>query len=222
MEYKQYYNSLSFIQKVEIYGIVILCYIFIALVYNDIYFSQDNKTEKSIQIITKKIVQNKIKHFTNVELLSYIENKSIQFTLDILDMKFTKKTIILQITGSFINEIHFLEHIQENFVILKCELKKEKKEIMLDLIIDIRKYFDKEDVVLSNIPNPFLGQKKRKKRDNSIKIDAIISDEVLIEGDWYKKGAVIKGFIISHISDTEVLFIQKNTHKKMIRKITNE
>jgi len=220
--YKKNYDFLSFVQKAELYGIVMLCYIFFAIFYDKFYFNQENKVEKSTPIISNTVVQKKAKHLSDIELVSYFENRSIQFTLEILDMKFTKKTIILEVMGSFINVIHFLEHIQENFVISKCEIEKGKKELVLNLIINTQKYFEEEELVFSNIPNPFLETKKRKKKDTSIKIEAIIAGEVLIEGDWYKKGDHIKGFIVSKISDSEVLFVQKYTHIHLKKEITNE
>ena len=222
MRYKYLYESLSLIQKIEIYGIVLFCYIIIAILYQDIYLNKENSIQKNPQIMNNTMVPKRAKHLNMPELISYLENKSIQFDIDILDMKFTKTTIIFKIVGSFINEIHFLEYIQENFVILKCKIEKIDKELISDIVIDTRKYFEEEEITLSDTPNPFMARKKKKKKDTSIKIEAIIAGEVLIEGDWYKKGDMVKNYIVSKILDFEVLFIEENTHRYLKKEITNE
>ena len=115
-----------------------------------------------------------------------------------------------------------LKNVQNHFEIKKYEIKKEQKEICIDVVIATQRFYKKEDEDLLNIPNPFKKRHKVNKKTKNIHIDAIITNEVLIEGEWYKKGDTIKRFVISKISTFEVIFKDKHTQKYIIKAITNE
>ena len=228
---KKYFESLSFVQKIEVYFIVIIFYISLAIFYKEIisfvdsYFLPQNSSH--IILKTKKNNQ-KIIRLTNNEVIHYIDEISIQKRLRIIESKIIKHSISIVAQGEYSEIITFLNTLQNHFLIQKFQISDENDFIELSISINTKFFYTNVENHISTLANPFFQDKIKEKKDTVQKIEkdfditAILGDEVLIEDKWYDLKDQIFEYKISIINENSVVFTNILTHKKIIKKVKYE
>lgn len=224
--FKRYFKKLNLLQKVEIYLLVIIFYGSIIWFFDDI-FTELFKTKqnyKSIKTFQKDIynIKQKVTVKSNIEFLNFIESNMIKYNIINKVINLKDNYISIKMQGKFIDIINML-----NVISLHTSIKMfsfSKNDISNSVICDIEvksKYFFnqyKEYKKLQNVPNPFFKETiDDMKKITKLKIGAIVSDEVLIFGDWYKVGDIINNYKILNIDKNfiKILNIKNNTKKEI-------
>lgn len=232
MNFKQYFEELKTIQKIEIYLIVLMIYGSSVYFYDDIFSSGSNNFDtKTLSQYKKKTVQlnSKITQKDDLYILKLIEDKSEELDIFINKLNINKNKINIQCEGKFQHIISLLKFIQQHFYILDFVFTKINKTIKIDLNIDIQYLFNpnKIDHKQLTTSNPFdLIKEKQfveKIKYNDIKVLAIVMDEVLIQNKWYKTDAIVCNCKIVAIHSNSITVVNLETKQfntiKLKRKI---
>ena len=178
--------------------------------------SLSNITHTTIK--TKQYANTYIR-MDDISLMNYIDTLSREKNTTILESKILKKSMYIKIEANHSEIMKFLTTIENHFVINSFELIEENEQTILSIMIDTN-YFYTSSMIKKSIknPNPFLQNKLKKQKVNTVdiklKITAIISNEVLIDGIWYKERDSVGNFTILSILKDKVQF--KNLITKQI------
>jgi len=224
--FKRYFKKLNLLQKVEIYLLVIIFYGSIIWFFDDIFTElfKTKQNDKSIKAFQKDIynIRQKVTLKSNIEFLNFIESNMIKYNIINKVINLKDNYINIKMQGKFIDIINML-----NVISLHTSIKMfsfSKNDISNSVICDIEvksKYFFnqyKEYKKLQNVPNPFFKDTiNDMKKSTKFKIGAIVSDEVLIFGDWYKVGDSINDYKILDIDKNfiKIINIKNNTKKEI-------
>jgi len=210
---------------------IILLYLIVSMIYISVYLFSRNSREifqskNSPNYLIKSVKENSLvkrKMLSDIELIAYFNKYSTQNLL-VGEIQIIKNHVHIQISGNYQDIIHFLRKIEENFMLLRFELKYEEVfscTLRLDKIflIDTKRKVLQEE----NFSNPFIVQNKNKPIELAIlNIEAIIGREVLIDATWYKKGDTVNQYRVLDVSKNMVILVDTKSKKKIIRYIENE
>lgn len=248
MNFKNYFESLKLVQKIELYLIVLILQGFIFLYFEDIksFFYKDIQNSK-VEVVQDKNNTNRVKNdridkISDNELLQFIFKSSDRYNLFVNEYEIYKNHIEVKLDGPFEPLIKILLYFQEHLNITSFELQENQEnnnDIILDLVIKKDYFYNsyKSSEIVQNkiealqIISPFQNKSQNedtlKKQESGVKLEelklsAIIKDEVLIDGKWYKQG--------DSINQNKILKIDKNTitiydaikGKNLIKGITYE
>lgn len=198
-----------------------ILYSFIVVFSSDIFTYIKPKslsTNTHTNIKAKKHANTYIR-MDDISLMNYIDTLSREKNTTILESKILKKSMYIKTEANHSEIMKFLTTIENHFVINSFELIEENEQTILSIMIDTN-YFYKSSMIKKSIknPNPFLQNKLKKQKVNTVdiklKITAIISNEVLIDGIWYKERDSVGNFKILSILKDKVQF--KNLITKQI------
>jgi len=164
---------------------------------------------------------------SDFDFLSYFNQLSKKHTILLDEVKILDNTIHMKTKESYQNIMAFLSIVNQNFLILRFELKQEKKLISLFIVLDKNSFniSNKDLNRKENIKNPFIKEQSQKViKTSEITVNAIIKNEVLINNSWYKKGDTISEYKILSILNlkNKIVFLNLRTNEKIIKKINNE
>jgi len=206
---KSKFQALKTLQKIEIYIIVMILYSFIVVFSSDIVTfinPQSLSTNTHTKIKVKKHANTYIK-MDDISLMNYIDTLSREKNTTILESKILEKSMYIKTEANHSEIMKFLTTIENHFVINSFELIEENEQTILSIMIQ-SSYFYRSALAKKSIknPNPFLQNKLKKQKVNTVdiklKITAIISNEVLIDGIWYKERDSVGNFkILSILKD---------------------
>ena len=210
---------------------IILLYLIVSMIYISVYLFSRNSREifqskNSPNYLIKSVKENSLvkrKMLSDIELIAYFNKYSTQNLL-VGEIQIIKNHVHIQISGNYQDIIQFLRKIEENFMLLRFELKYEEVfscTLRLDKIflIDTKRKVLQEE----NFSNPFIVQNKNKPIELAIlNIEAIIGREVLIDATWYKKGDTVNQYRVLDVSKNMVILVDTKSKKKIIRYIENE
>ena len=201
--------------------------IFFSYLIYTFYYELNNQSRS---IKTKPLVkkEKKIELFDfALDLEKYIKSKSAI----IKNLKINPKNIALQIEGDLINSlkiIEFVENYNSKLSIKKLNFKVNsyhKIDLSLEIELNrVKKYYKNRQ--LAQITNNVLYGKTQQNiinniKQSSIKIDAIINKEVLINNIWYKVGNLLNNQKIIDIKSDHITLEQRGVMKN-IRMYENE
>lgn len=227
MNIKSKFQSLKTFQKIEIYIIVLILYSFIVVFSSDIFTyikPQSLSTNTHTKIKAKKSVNAYIK-IDDISLMNYIDTLSREKNTTILESKILKKSMYVKTEANHSEIMKFLTTIENHFVINSFELIEENEQTILSIMIDTN-YFYKSQMIKKSVsnPNPFFQNKLKKQKVNTVDIQlnitAIISNEVLIDGIWYKEEDSVGNFKILSILSDKVQFKNLITKQIVIKKVS--
>ncbi|MEA3352996.1 MAG: hypothetical protein U9Q33_04160 [Campylobacterota bacterium] len=222
MNFKNYFEKLTTVQKTEVYIIVLILYI-ILYSYSDKLFVKEkqNPVNKDTVKYDKKIKELKRKITKKEQNLIFrvIEENIQQYQINTKYIKFNNKLCSLSLEGKFQNILNFLNYISKHFKITQLKIYKQDKILLCDIELNITYFYDPyiKIAMIENTPNPF-SQKKRTNntyRKTAYTLNAVIKDELFINNKWYKTGDKIDNYIIKDAhSDNVILEHIKN--KKLL------
>jgi len=184
--------------------------------------SLSNITHTTIK--TKQYANTYIR-MDDISLMNYIDTLSREKNTTILESKILKKSMYIKIEANHSEIMKFLTTIENHFVINSFELIEENEQTILSIMIDTN-YFYTSSMIKKSIknPNPFLQNKLKKQKVNTVdiklKITAIISNEVLIDGIWYKERDSVGNFTILSILKDKVQFKNLITKQLVTEKVS--
>jgi len=225
---KNKFIKLSFKEKIELYSIVLIFFIILFVIIQKIVIVQDtnipNKQKLYVKNLVDKIVVKKDK-----EIIDYIETKIAKYDVFVQSMTSSSHTVCLTINSSFDTAIKLLQQLNQHLLIEEFSLNKlnSRNNLIQTKIIIVSNYFlnqNQKGKKIISVKDPFrskaitpsisLENKPiQKVPQDTIQIDAIVANEALIEGDWYKKGDIFHKRFIVKIEPTVVKFVDKRSHK---------
>ena len=203
--------------------LILLCYLFYTLFYKENLQTRN----KEIPTLIKK--EKKIELFDfALDLEKYIKSHGAI----IKNLKINTKNIILQIECDLINSlkiVEFIENYSANIEIKKLIFKVISHQMIdLNLEIELKKvkryYKNKKLIQITN--NVLYEESKAKTKDinikeATIKIDAIVNEQVLINNIWYKVGSILNNQKIISIK-SDYIVLENKGEIKNIRMYENE
>ena len=231
MIFKNYFNSISTFQKIEIYFLSIVFFYFIFYIYStNLKVANTNiDQDKQIEIYKKAISSLKEKYSKkeNIYLVKHIESICQDQSVEIENIKIEKNKIDTTINGKYQSIISFIYKIEKNLSILKLELISEDKIVKAKLSIDTKYFYNSTDhtIVKTKIANPFIAPSSKKDLDNkqkSYKLYATFNQTALINNSWYKKGDMVGDFILEKIEQNSVYLKNIKTKQIDILKVYSE
>lgn len=213
---RQKFEELKFIQKLQLY-IIVVALVFLVFFYEkQIYSFIESKTTTKVaqKINTQEIKKrNFIKKEKN-QVASVIYEKAKEFDAQVVSLQFLSDSISTNIEASYENSMDILGYINTHFNIHKISLSKKEKSYALNLVFKSSYIFntDKNYIAYENIPNPF-NTKYKKESNKQFTLNAIVSNNVFINNKWYKINDKIKGYEIVQILPNSVKL--KNNTKEI-------
>jgi len=230
---KDIFLKLSFLQKIEIYILVV---IFFGVIYFNIPIDIVKNIEKptlnnSKYIEQLKQLKTKIVKKENLVVTKLLIDKSSHYDILILSSKNSKNQIELNIEGKFFDIFNFLNFIKNHFIINNLSLQKEKSYIVCIIKLNTKYLYNQniQTSTLDNIPNPFINYKtkiknkvEKIKQDGTLKLFAIIDKNILINNSWCKLNDIVGNYKIIEISLNEVKLLNQETKEKRSLKVNHE
>lgn len=240
MRFKNYFQKLSLFQKLELYILVLLFYSVIFYFYDEIAFQmKDQDTQNSTILDYQKKYNSlhlKMAEINDNEILTFIEKEASKNNLLLHSLLINSDNIAIKCSGDFTSIVTLLQSCQTHLLIKNFQLSSVKNKIYCDFQVG-KNYFYNTNLPLSEIKkphNPFFQVEITKEikeqnitkepSQNSIKIIplAIVSNEVLLLGKWYKVGEVIGNEKIVAIDTTTIQMKNIKTKHKYTVKVKNE
>ena len=180
---KRVFESLTFIQKVQIYLLVPMLFWLLLFGIENIL----TKPEQEVKYNTKSfetIPKDKIKKILPSEIVQFIEEKTELYTLSLQTIHIKKRLISVEVGGYLQHIKLFLQKIQLHLDLVSYKLVQEQNSIRLYFIVDSEYFFNQ-----AFLQKEFIAKNQKvKHKVYNIKLDAIVRDEVLLDGSWYKQG----------------------------------
>ena len=225
MNFKKYFNSLRIVQKIEVYLIILIFYGFIFIYHQDIigfFINQEVQETTQSDIITKssKLKNTKVSFITDLELVNYMTKQSKNRDIVIDEYRLYKNHVELKIDGDFNSLVNLLLEIQNHFHIISFEITENNDGLTLTIVVK-KNYFYNDDtpiIIKQRVENLFESEKNTPVvlRDE-IKIMAIVANEVLIEGIWYKQNDVIDGYRVVNINKESIELFDIQKKQKILK-----
>ena len=230
MNFKKYFNSLRIVQKIEVYLIILIFYGFIFIYHQDIigfFINQEVQETTQSDIITKssKLKNTKVSFITDLELVNYMTKQSKNRDIVIDEYRLYKNHVELKIDGYFNSLVNLLLEIQNHFHIISFEITENNDGLTLTIVVK-KNYFYNDDtpiIIKQRVENLFESEKNTPVvlRDE-IKIMAIVANEVLIEGIWYKQNDVIDGYRVVNINKESIELFDIQKKQKILKVLSYE
>jgi len=230
LNFKKYFNSLRIVQKIEVYLIILIFYGFIFIYHQDIigfFINQEVQETTQSDIITKssKLKNTKVSFITDLELVNYMTKQSKNRDIVIDEYRLYKNHVELKIDGDFNSLVNLLLEIQNHFHIISFEITENNDGLTLTIVVK-KNYFYNDDtpiITKQRVENLFESEKNTPVvlRDE-IKIMAIVANEVLIEGIWYKQNDVIDGYRVVNINKESIELFDIQKKQKILKVLSYE
>ncbi|MGB3752132.1 MAG: hypothetical protein WA945_11255, partial [Arcobacteraceae bacterium] len=193
MSIKKRFEELKRIEQIQLYGIVLMCYILVFVFYEEIEDKLFPNTSQHIQKVVQKRVKTELKRLSNLEVYQHLNGTVKKYHIDLVETKISQNNMKIDIRGEFDDIISFMKQYEENFIIDSYEMKQIlDNTIALSLSINIEKFYENKNMKKNDIKsiNPYriispLKTKLINKKDENIIIRAILGSEVLIDEKWY-------------------------------------
>ena len=226
MNIKENFEKLSLREIIQLYLIVIMICGLIFVFYKEISTTiYPVKADKLSTFNHPKEIQHHIKKLSDLELLTYFNNKSQTNKVEIIETKILQNSIEIKMIGVFKNIMNLLTVISHNFKIKQFEINKLDNQIEVSMRLAKQMYPNMKGskLEIEEILNPFIPEKRENKYTSSIIIlSAIVNLEILVNNNWYKKGDRIKEYLVLLIKKNEVLFFNTKTKKTIVKRISFE
>jgi hypothetical protein len=216
-------------QKIEVYLIILMGYLFIFIFYEDIFnykeFRNRTHTSANTTEIKYEIQKESKKHLSNIELIKHIDTISQKLDILILEAKIMNTSVELKTQGEFKKSMNFLITLQNNFTIKSFEILKDKNTINTNVILDKIYYDTINSHYRKNlkIVNPFIENISQEPKISKYpKITAIVSSEVLVNGNWYTVGDTMNSYKIVKIHTNTVTLLNLLTKQKVTKEVNYE
>jgi HSP90 family molecular chaperone len=163
-----------------------------------------------------KLLQNikqKVSTKSKKEIITFIEKNSKKYNIFIKNFDIKNNTFILELTGNYKDLLNLLCFYQLHLHINKLDIQKDSTAMKALVYIDTKYFLNQKYIYTDkqNTPNPFIKSKakhrnKHNKNMSSLKLNilAIINNEVLINGNWYKQNNIIDGYKILKINKCNI------------------
>ena len=220
---KKGFEKLSSKEVIQLYLIVIMTYALIYIFYNELSSLIYPKKNNDSSIV--KLQKDNKKKLTDLELITYLNNNSKQYSIVISETRILDNSIEIKIIGVYKDIVSFLNKISYNLKIKQFEMKRWDKDITVSIRLDGQNFYlsQSTDLKMGQLVNPFIIKRDKKEyKVSDISISAIIDTEILIDNSWYKKGDSIKTYEILSIQKNEVILFDSKTKKKIIKSINYE
>jgi len=208
---KNMFESLTTLQKAQVY-LLIPMLLWLLLLSLETSFSNPSliTTQKLDKL--SSIDQSKIEKITPNKIVNFLEEKVELYKVELEKVHIKQQVISLELKGDFKKLIGFLQKLQLHLNVISFKLKKEKGYIYFYLQIESEYFFNKLFV-----DKEFYTQDKNiQKKSDPLKIDAIIENEVLLEGLWYKKGLDYKDYKLIKV-EKNYIQLKHNTTDQILK-----
>jgi len=231
LNFKNYFNSISKFQKIEIYFLSIVFLFFIYYIYSTNFkISNTNiANDKQIELYKKdiNILKNRYSKKENIYLVKHIESICKERSIKIENIKIDKNKIDLTANGKYNDMINVIYKIEKNLSILKLNLISENHIITAKLSINTKYFYNSIDrtTLTTKIANPFITPTIKKTKLNQQKIYklyATFNQTALINNSWYNMGDMVGGFILEKIELNSVYLKNIKTKQIKILKVYSE
>ena len=215
---KSTFENLTTIQKLQLYLIIPMIFWLLLFLFENyliVNFKSDSLQKNSSVI---DIPKNKIENMSISKIIQYIEQKAKYYKLKIQSIQSKQKTIMVEINGSYLNTLGFLQKIKLHYQIRNFEVIQEEKLTRLYITLNNEYFFNKDSMEKEfskeNIQSKSILIK--------VKLEAIVGNEVLIDGVWFKQGEIYKQYEIIDINNSFIK-LQKKEIKQLIKvELNNE
>jgi len=224
---KSNFEQLPFRQKVELYFIIPIFFTIIFIFLQKLLIIKEpNIVEQQLSV---KSLSDKIVVKNNKEIMDYIETQIAKHDIFVQAMTTSNHTISLNINSSFDPLIEFLYILEQHLIIEEFSLDRVEpnSKMIKSRVVFLSEYFvnpTQKEKIVKNIKNPFFQETKtivlkeentiiNKSQSTMLQVDAIVTNEVLIQGDWYKKGDIFQKIKIVQIEPTVVKVLHQETNK---------
>jgi len=223
---KSNFEQLPFRQKVELYFIIPIFFTIIFIFLQKLLIIKEpNIVEQQLSV---KSLSDKIVVKNNKEIMDYIETQIAKHDIFVQAMTTSNHTISLNINSSFDPLIEFLYILEQHLIIEEFSLDRVEpnSKMIKSRVVFLSEYFvnpTQKEKIVKNIKNPFFQETKtivlkeentiiNKSQSTMLQVDAIVTNEVLIQGDWYKKGDIFQKIKIVQIEPTVVKVLHQETN----------
>jgi len=224
---KSNFEQLPFRQKVELYFIIPIFFTIIFIFLQKLLIIKEpNIVEQQLSV---KSLSDKIVVKNNKEIMDYIETQIAKHDIFVQAMTTSNHTISLNINSSFDPLIEFLYILEQHLIIEEFSLDRVEpnSKMIKSRVVFLSEYFvnpTQKEKIVKNIKNPFFQETKtivlkeentiiNKSQSTMLQVDAIVTNEVLIQGNWYKKGDIFQKIKIVQIDPTVVKVLHQETNK---------
>jgi len=199
---KEYFLSLSFFQKFEVY------FISSCLLFSVFYFNQED-------VKINRIDSKKIQNISSINIMHILELKLQKNKIIVNKFDFLSSSFNYELLGSYVNLLDFVHYSQS--ITSKVEIEyleffyeKEKKKFKMHLILSFNS-IKKENKNINELK--FVDVFKENKAKKILKLEAIVSTYVVINKKIYYLNDSIDSYIIKEISPYRVRLKNKNSEK---------
>ena len=226
---KSNFEQLSFRQKVELYFIVPIFFTIIFIFLQKILIIKEPNILQKQQQLSVQSLSDKIVVRNSKEIMDYIETQIAKHDIFIQSTTISNHTISLSINSSFDSLIEFLYILEQHLIIEEFSLDRlePNSKMIKSRVVFLSEYFvnpNQKEKIVKNIKNPFFHESKiivsteentmiNKSKSTMLQVDAIVTNEVLIQGNWYKKGDIFQKIKIVQIDPTVVKVLHQETNK---------
>jgi len=220
------FEKLSSRELIQLYLIVVMTYGLIFIFYKELsMLIYPNKVYTPLVINIQKNNQHHIEKLSDLELLTYFNDKARDEKIEIVETNILQNSIEIKMIGAFKDIMNILNEISNNFKIKQFEIKKVINKIDVSIRLDREMYTIVRNSTLKKekIFNPFIIKRAKKKyKASKIIVSAIVNFEILVNNNWYTKGDRIKEYLVLLIKKNEVFFLNTITKKKIVKRIIYE
>ncbi len=199
---KEYFLSLSFFQKFEVY------FISSCLLFSVFYFNQED-------VKINRVDSKKMQNIPSINIMHILELKLKKNKIIVNKFDFLSSSFNYELLGSYVNLLDFVHYSQS--ITSKVEIEyleffyeKEKKKFKMHLILSFNS-IKKENRNINELK--FVDVFKENKAKKILKLEAIVSTYVIINKKIYYLNDSIDSYIIKEISPYMVRLKNKNSEK---------
>lgn len=219
---REWFENLKFFQQIELGLLIIFFYGSILYWYQEVPKEQHSFRPKisGVQI-------------THNELVSFVYQALEKYQIETFTLHSKEKGyVILEVQSEYNSNINLVALLQKYLAILFFSIEPYESQTILKLHLKrdglLMAKPKIENIVQKNFQSPFDTPFKRTQQKPlsqslpPITIDAIIGDEILVQGDWYQKNQMVNGYKVVSIDHNRVTFLHKETQKILTQKVDFE
>jgi hypothetical protein len=234
---KSNFEKLPLRQKVELYLIVPIIFIIIFIFLEKLLIIEESNIPQEKQQLSIKSLSNKIVVKNDKDIIDYLETQIAKGNIFVHSITTSSQTISLTVSSSLEALMQFLHILEQHLVIEEFSLDKveQNSKVIKSKVVILSGYFtnqNQKDTALAIRKNPFFDKeittsqkvkiKTISKVEKQIQVDAIVKNEVLIQGNWYKKGDKFQENTIVQIESSVVKILNNETNKIKIIRLEDE
>jgi len=225
---KSNFEQLPFRQKVELYFIIPIFFTIVFIILQKLLIIKEPSIVQKQQQLSVKSLSDKIVVKNNKEIMDYIETQIAKHDIFVQSMATSNHNISLSVNSSFDTLIKFLYILEQHLIIEEFSLDRVEpnSKMIKSRVVFLSEYFvnpNQKEKIVKNIKNPFFQESEiivsteenrmiNKSKSTMLQVDAIVTNEVLIQGDWYKKGDIFQKIKIVQIEPTVVKVLHQETN----------